>query len=273
MFPKYEYRDSPLFIRLKHKTSDYPARFHKQVEIVCVETGTLKVSIDGSSYTLEEGDLYIVFPNLLHTVTSGEGASISLMIFDSEHFSSFSDTLFHFKPTNPVLKKSCFDPIIHSIFERVHAISVSENSYRLGALIGYLNAILGEIFPLLSLVRRESDNRVIQQLILYFLDHYTEDITLSQAAQALNYNKYYISHVIGETLGCNFRSLINSYRVGMAQNLLLSTNKTVGEITSDCGFKNQSSFNRIFLKYAGMTPSAYRRQQDTAPDKPMLILR
>ena len=273
MFPRYEYRNSSIFVNLNQRAMDYPARFHKHLEIAFVEEGVLTVTIDNCTFTLNKGDLYIVFPNLLHSGTQQDGTKITIVIVDSELCPAFSDTLLHFKPTVPILKKGDFNSIVYDVFHRMYEINSSDIPHKQNALVGYLNALLGEVIVTLDLVRRDSDNDLIQQLIMFFLENYTKEITLEDVARKLNYSKYYISHVISETFGCNFRPLINSYRVSMAQNLLLSTNKTIGEISYECGFKNQSSFNRIFLKHAGVTPSAFRQQQDTPPDKPMIYTR
>ena len=238
-----------------------------------MESGQLTETIENKVYELEEGDLYVVFPNLLHAGKKGEGTTITIAIVDCEFCAAYADILMHFKPSSPVLKKGQFNGIVYTMLRRMYEINASDQALKQNALIGYLNAVIGEVVINLDLVRRDSDNNLIQQLILYFLENYTREITLDDVAKALNYNKYYISHVIGETFGCNFRPLINSYRISMAQNLLLSSDKSVGEIAYDCGFKNQSSFNRIFLKHTGTTPSAFRRQQGAPPEKPAVCYR
>ena len=273
MFPRYEYRNSSVSVNLNQKSSEYPARFHKHLEIAFVEEGVLTIAIDNKTFDLQKGDLYIVFPNLLHAGRQTEGTRISIVIVDSELCHAFADTLMHYKPEVPVLRKGAFNEIVYAVFRRMYEINNSDLPHKQNALSGYLNALLGEVIVPLNLIRRDSDNDLIQQLILFFLENYTKEITLEDVARKLNYSKYYISHVISETFGCNFRPLINSYRVSMAQNLLLTTGKTIGEISYECGFKNQSSFNRIFLKHTGATPSAFRQQQETPPDKPMLYKR
>lgn len=273
MFPQYERRDSSLFINLGQAANAYPARFHKELEIAYVEEGELKVRIDNVPYVLKKGDLYLAFPNTLHAGERNEGCRISIVIADCEYCAAYSEALTRSKPLQPVLRKGSFNKVVYTIFQRMYQVDRSNLPYKQSALIGYLNALLGELFVPLELVRRESDNDLVQQLVLYFLDNYTGEITLDDVAKSLNYSKYYISHVISETFGCNFRPLINSYRIRMAQNLLLSTNKSIGEIAYECGFNNQSSFNRIFLKHTGSTPSAFRRQQDTVPDIPSLVIR
>ena len=114
------------------------------------------------------------------------------------------------------------------------------------------------------------DGTLLQQLQFYILQNYTRQITLDDVAQALGYSKFYISRIITNLFGCNFRTLINSYRISLAQNLLVTTNKTIGQIALSCGFKSQSAFNRIFLQQTDITPNQYRKQTEQIPEKPVL---
>ena len=45
-----------------------------------------------------------------------------------------------------------------------------------------------------------------------------------------------------------------------AQNLLKHSDKTLAEISAECGYANQSHFCRVFLRYFGKNPSIARRQ-------------
>lgn len=105
---------------------------------------------------------------------------------------------------------------------------------------------------------------------MHLLNHYTEELTLESVSETLGYSKYHVSHAIADAFRCNFRTLLNAYRITTAQAQLLSTDKTVSQIAAACGFQNQSSFNRIFLKHCGMTPSDFRCRQSAPPDEPLL---
>ena len=140
-------------------------------------------------------------------------------------------------------------------------------------LLSYANALLCELLQQLTLQPRESDNDLVQKLVVYLLDNYTNDISLDDLADDLGYSKYYISRSICHTFGCNFRNLVNSYRIAMAQNLILSTKQHISQIAFACGFNNQSSFNRIFLAQCGMTPIAYRKSNAKTVTEPHLYLK
>lgn len=273
MFPKYELLSSMIYIVSQKNIKEYPARFHRQIEILLLKTGYLEVTIDNCDYTLGAGDIYIVFPNIIHSIKSAEGASGLLVLADNDLFSNFHDVLSRCKPLCPVLKSAEFPGIVYDMLNRANSIKKFAFTTECNVLSGYISVVLGELINSVKLVERTTDNNFVQQLILYLLENYTREISLEDVAKDLNYNKYYISHIISETFKCNFRTLVNSYRVSMAQNLLVSTGKSISEIAYECGFKNQSSFNRIFLKHSGIIPSEFRRNAKGVPEKPIVYVK
>ena len=60
--------------------------------------------------------------------------------------------------------------------------------------------------------------------------------------------------------GCNFKRLINSYRVARAKELLDGKDCPVSELFSRCGFASKSVFYVAFKKVVGMTPLQYISQ-------------
>jgi len=176
-------------------------------------------------------------------------------------------------PKTPVLRKGQFSEAAYSVFQRMGQLKGTDMTYKQNALAGYANALLGELLSNMNLSDRNVDDSLLQQLIFFILENYTREITLEDVAQELSYSKFYISRVVSNTFGCNFRTLINTYRVSMAQNLLVSSAKSISEVAYECGFKNQSSFNRIFLKHSGVTPSDYRKKMGPPPEKPILYVR
>ena len=268
MLAKYEYRNNPIYVINRNRILPCPVRFHKQLEILYVRSGCLQVNVDGKSETIRENEMYIAFPNVLHSVNQGE-ASGMLIIVDGEMFPHYADVLARFKPRTSILRTAELPGAVPAVLERISQWNDSgESPHRQAILTGYITALLGELLENLPLTERDSDSDLIQKLVLFFLEHYTQEISLEDVARELNYSKCYISHLIADTFQCNFRTLINSYRVSLAQSLLLTTQKTVSEVAGECGFQNQSSFNRIFLKYSGKTPSLFRSQHDLAVDEP-----
>ena len=272
MFPEYEYRNDSLVITGGQYHTAYPMRFHKHVEIVYIREGFMDVTIDGKPYSLQKGDVYMVFPNLLHSVRRAS-ASKHLIMASPELFSSLCDTLSRFKPLCPVLRAGECAPFIGALCDRLRELADQDLRRNYSVLSAHVTSLVSELMLHMELEERKSDSDLVQQLVLYLLENYTEEISLDTMSASLGYSKYHVSHVIADTFGCNFRTLVNSYRVSMAQNLMLSTSRSISEVAFACGFKNQSSFNRIFLKHCGATPSDFRRHTEAAPDGPHLFLK
>ena len=67
MLAEYEFREIPIHVfKTENNISDFPLKFHKQLELCYVLDGVLNVEIEGKKRTLVKGDLYLVFPNIPH---------------------------------------------------------------------------------------------------------------------------------------------------------------------------------------------------------------
>ncbi len=89
------------------------------------------------------------------------------------------------------------------------------------------------------------------------------ELKIQDLASELSLHARYLSQVINETLDQNFFDFINDYRIKEAQNQLLDKHnghKTVLEILYDVGFNSKSTFNYVFKKKTGLTPTQYRKQ-------------
>ena len=85
-------------------------------------------------------------------------------------------------------------------------------------------------------------------------------LTLRGLCRQIKENPHYVSQVINQSLGASFYDFINSYRVENAKQMLLAPpGKTVIEIALEVGFNSKSTFNAAFRRYAGTTPTEYRK--------------
>ena len=89
-------------------------------------------------------------------------------------------------------------------------------------------------------------------------------LTILDVANAIGISTKNISQVLNEMSNKNFYDFINSYRINLAKEKLVSTDDrglTVLEILYDSGFNSKSAFNAAFKKHTGMTPTEFRRLQ------------
>ena len=57
---------------------------------------------------------------------------------------------------------------------------------------------------------------------------------------------------------------ISQLRMNRAKELLVSTNQSVKEITSACGYYSQSHFTKLFIDHEGCTPTEFRKKSQEA---------
>jgi len=255
MITKYEQRDVSVHASRQHATVSYPARFHRDAELVYVVEGQVELTVDGKLYVLTAGDAAVVFPNITHATVRQDATKYLLMV-DPLLLPSLTQTLTHKKPRCPVVKVT---PVITALFGRCAGLSAQSAPKATDALICHTGSILSELLLTMELEERSTDSNLVQRLAEYIPEHYADSISLEQVAQGLGYSKFHISRVIRDTFGCNFRALVNNYRISTAEDLLRSSAMSISEIAYACGFQNQSSFNRVFLQSCGMTPKDYRK--------------
>ena len=89
------------------------------------------------------------------------------------------------------------------------------------------------------------------------------ELTLEQLAAQLSLKPRLLSQIINKMLGQNFFDFINRYRIEEASRLLTNPKDkkiTILEVLYEVGFNSKSSFNTLFKKYTGLTPSEFKKK-------------
>jgi len=89
------------------------------------------------------------------------------------------------------------------------------------------------------------------------------DLDLKSLSEKLQTPSYLVTKAINEGLGLNFYELINRYRVNEVKSLLINHDRkkfTLMAVAFDAGFNSKTTFNTVFKKMTGLTPSLYRSQ-------------
>ncbi len=85
------------------------------------------------------------------------------------------------------------------------------------------------------------------------------NLSLNEVAKKLNTNIKYLSQVINNQTGKNFKYFVNQFRVQEFQHLVSSKEMqqfTLFSIGQSCGFKNKSTFYNVILNHTGQTPKS-----------------
>lgn len=94
--------------------------------------------------------------------------------------------------------------------------------------------------------------------------HEDPEFTLQQLSHKLQIPSYQVSQAINDGMKKNFYELVNGYRVEEAKRLLAddrNRNYTILSVGFEAGFNSKTTFNTVFKKFTGLTPTEYRERQ------------
>ena len=86
------------------------------------------------------------------------------------------------------------------------------------------------------------------------------EITISDLAALTGLSHYHFIRAFKDTVGLTPYQYVLSERIRRARALLSNFDLSLGDVALAVGFSNVSHLNRVFRKFAGITPTAFRRE-------------
>ena len=256
MIAFYEHRDESLFIgEMTH--FPFPLHIHEVAEIVALVSGTLRISINGTEFTLSPGDIAVIFPLTPHSYDAiSEDASGLAAIFPTDIIPEYSSTFRSMEPEKPVLRAGETGPDCRHVIIRLHELNMEKD---LPLCIAYLHVLLACTLHNLSYhpVYDYSDRGLGHRIMRYVSEHLCDDISLESVSHALGISASHLSHFFAEKLHINFRQYINANRIARARLMMRDPSCTLTMISDACGYSNMRTFRRAFRKEMGCLPSEY----------------
>ena len=128
------------------------------------------------------------------------------------------------------------------------------------SLLSALNTLCQDFSEIL---KKQRNPYIIAAQEYISANYSTPDLSLEEIAENLKIAPNYLSTIFSKNLGIKLFEYVNEYRLEKSIELLLHTDKTVNEISTECGFGSSRNYIRIFKKYKDNTPGAYRKQHIT----------
>ncbi|TJY44127.1 helix-turn-helix domain-containing protein [Cohnella pontilimi] len=111
--------------------------------------------------------------------------------------------------------------------------------------------------------KKEKRDHITSFVFEYIEKHYQQDVSLDTLADKLGITRSYLSTYFKEKTGIYFVDYVNRVRINLAKELLMNTDIKIQEAAARVGYQNINSFNRMFKKFTGVTPSEYRKTELT----------
>ena len=253
--------------------SDIPWRYethdHSAVEILLTLEGMVTYTIEDKIYQVRKGEILIVPPDTLHSLSMGEGSSRYLFLFESDAIMAMRDlkamaSYFH-KPFHLRDGSDAHVRIRELLLRAREAYEKREMMWntmcyscilRVYATLG--QRYLSGIKPRTGDNMRNMDSEVINAVMTYINNHYREELSLEDVARFAGFSRYYFSRSFKRQTGYSFKDYLCQKRLQVAMDLLIRTNRSMREVAVESGFGSVVTFNRVFRDKKGCTPTQYR---------------
>lgn len=246
------------FISAKHA--------HKETEIAYPVNGGVDVVIRDSTFHVQMQEILVIPGNAMHyyVKTDEHVDVVNVKFLDEWLVPTFytGDNLARMKKFLQNINHFSYNPVLSGVMNNM--IHIDGNPYPeyylWGCLIELMAYGLSNLHWLKSSVTADvGSTRYMEELLLYVQEHYLQDLSLSSLAEHVGLTESYCSKYFKQSIGTSFLEYITTRRVSHAQRLLKYTNYSITEIMADSGFSSIQTFNRVFKKYTGETPTEFRK--------------
>lgn len=110
-------------------------------------------------------------------------------------------------------------------------------------------------------VEQETGSRhaMAKRIEQYLSEHYMQDLSLEEVAEAFGLNPNYFSGLVKSLTGETFSKTLANVRIERAKVLLRDVDLNVYDVAEMVGYKTPSYFTQVFKAQVGVGPEQYRR--------------
>lgn len=246
-------RDRPDYFHIeKYISNGYYAHFHRNVEILCIFSGSARVIIDEEEFALSAGDAVFVRSFQIHSYECENGTEVGFALIGSSYMRTFYK-----------LFPDLFPPVVlndkeknKALFDYISVFSMRKTDFTPLECYAHADMLLHLIVSAYGVCARPKpvDKKgyfVLPQVIQYIYENYNQPLTLSSIAEHFNYAPSSLSRLFSQYIKIDIRNFINGVRI---QNVLAlkdlpkNKEKSIIELAFECGFNSSSSFYRAYSK-------------------------
>lgn len=247
--------------------------YHKNsFEFTFIVQGNLRFSVDGHSYSLSGGDMFVTFPNEVHD-TGNIPMSLHQMYWfqlevnDPNRFlymdSSVARCLIeqlHNLPVRVIKMKDDIGDLLDRIFKNISS----------GTQLGRIQAGQ-QLGDLLCQILKDSEGPAfritpdIGRTTVYILEHIQDELEMEELAKVALLSVSRFKQKFKNQLGTSPRSFINYHKIEQAKKML-QDGQSVTDTAMELAFSSSNYFSAVFRRYTSLSPTEYIQRISSKED-------
>lgn len=102
---------------------------------------------------------------------------------------------------------------------------------------------------------------LVRRAFQFITTNYHRDVSLKEAAEDLRISESHLADVFKHETGRTFVQVLTTCRMEEARRLLDDPRNQVAEVARQCGYRDPGYFARVFRRYWGSSPRAFRHKR------------
>ena len=251
---------------------------HDYIELLYVLQGTAKHTLDGVTTTISKGDYLIVDYGSYHKYAPIGDTPFTVLncLFSPRLFDRALSNRFHLQD---ITDSSSFDIQYYFLKDRPNKFIYHDTDGHVRKNLefmleefkrkdmGYREIIRCQLTILLLEMMRSiklpdvapQENNLVSYITNYTKQHFSEKLTLESITKNVPYSLPSISLIFKKQTGLTFREFLQQVRIHESCRLLITTKEPISNIIEMTGYSDAKTFNAIFKRETGVTPSQFRK--------------
>lgn len=227
-----------------------------------VEEGEGWVEVNGSSYKVRAGDVYLLSTGVGHAYGASKNNPYKKIWIN--FYSSLFTTLIREHKLDSRVVFHTNDKMKDAFYSLLSTAEKLKNDQKVHLEISKIvYSILVDLINIEDEITPSSDIALTAKYVLDARHHYNTKI--KDLAKYLCVSEVYLIKKFKEAYGVTPHQYVLNKRIGIAKNLLTNSTLSVAEIALQLSFNDEHYFSNIFKQKTGVTPSEFRSKNSTPP--------
>lgn len=164
-----------------------------------------------------------------------------------------------------ILKNNIDKPLIASLIESIIAEKSNQQIYHQKIIEQIVNTIITVVARNIALKLPKNIKETTGELVLEILHYIQENIydprklKANAISESFNISPNYLGKYFKKQTGETLQEYISNYKLRLIEARLLNSDMRINEIADELSFSDESHLNKVFRKYKGMNPTAFRK--------------
>lgn len=271
--------DSGKLISIRPNTRfvHFPEHTHDYVEVVYMCAGQTTHIVNGNRIELYQGQLLFLSQSATHEVCTAGESDIAVNFIVLPNF--FNGILSAIGEEETPLRRFLVDCLcgqstgpgylhflvsdvlpVQNLVENLLFTLMQDTPKKIKTNEMTMTLLFLQLMGLTDKLKTDDQDQAVAVKVLAYLESNYATGSLTDIANQLHYDLYWLSREIKRSTGKTYTQLVQEKRLAQAAFLLKNTNRNIDDIANIVGYENIGYFHKIFRTSFGVSPRVYRLQ-------------